>query len=148
MEKTSNRSKKDSLGDFLCHFEVWKLTDENYWDILGYLSHHSQFNWLQEHLSFSHSSLNRDQTPNIFHRSTSKLQRDTENLLVNLFSIGLKFFPSQISWETRSYHLFWPYVLTKETKPKSTLHVVQLCTQLRMSVRQFVMLSMWYQVWK
>ena len=41
---------------------------------------------------------------NIFHRPASKLLSDVTLRLVNLFLIGLKFFSSQISWETRWKH--------------------------------------------
>ena len=83
---------------------------------------------------------------NIFHRPTFKLQSDAEKRPVNLFSIGLKFFLSQITWKTRWTHFYCTWRRSEAPHAKGTSHVVELSPSLRISVRQFVMLSMFSPV--
>ena len=66
------------------------------------------------------------ETLNIFHRPTSKLQSDAENLPVNLFWIGWMFFPSQISWERRSAHSQSAQRWSEATHAKVTTDILHL----------------------
>ena len=65
------------MGDFLQHFEVWKLADEKYWDFLD-PEISKKIILLKYFLKsdFRFLKILEPKNLNIFHRPTSKLQSD------------------------------------------------------------------------